>query len=98
MPSGELDFPARPLLRFRQFGEYFGLQDIAANHRQGRWRFLGFGFFDQALDLRNPAIVAFDIQNAIAPRVFARHVDHGDDIAAKAVIGVGHLLQTGRIG
>ena len=56
------------------------------------------GFFDQSSHLDQTPVVFADFQDAVAVRVFLRHLGNGDDAAAGFIIGVGQLLQARRFG
>ena len=89
---GQLYFAAGADATVFQLVENFWLQDVAADDGEGRWRCGGFGFFDEAFDLGKASIIAADIEDAVFIGLLARHIDHGNDIAADIVISFDHLL------
>src|SRR5207302_8044702 len=75
--------------------EDLGLQDVAADDAEGRRRRFRVRFLDQAPNRGEPAVVAGNVENAVAPRVLARDVHDGDDIAAGLLVDIDHLLEAG---
>src|SRR5690242_4194374 len=73
--------------------EYLGLDDVAADDRQGRRSFGGRGLFDDAFRPYEASVVRNDVEHAVSRRVCARHLDDRREIAARLRIGLDHLRE-----
>src|SRR3546814_6259487 len=86
----------------RQRPEDRGVEDVAADHRQGRGGVGGRRLLDQPVDVDGGAVVdrTAGVDDAVFVYVLRHDVLHGDHVAAAAVVVVGldHLLEHGRVG
>ena len=82
MPSVSWISPPAPLPSAPRIGHDLGLEDVAADHAEGRGRVLGLRLLDQAPDLGQPAVPRARRDDAVAGGALARHLLRADDVAA----------------
>src|SRR3954464_3532796 len=84
----QLDFTASPRFYSFKMAENFGVKHIAADHRQGRWRYIRFRFFDNSRNAMHATLAGLGPDNAIAGGFIAGDGLHGKDRAALAGVDI----------